>query len=436
MSSTCNNTLVVSKTLPTEITELRDVYEVFSEQGIDCISSDYHELFDLPDQMLRWGPNAIFAFRYEDLKFLGTHPAVGNFPAEMFVRQGFTAMQGLPIPFEESGNILRFQKNQFFTTEPSVHAAVKRIFTHPFMPRDIPKFQDMATEIANKVVDAVSEIETINFVSDFAAIVSMKFWAEIFGMTAEEQTGLANAMHKLGTLTAGLDHTASGFKKMNDEGFPEYWKYLVPPIRRARENGNHMFLNKMATQFSALSTDLGDLPEDVDMFVACNLIDGFHALAGGISCTVYEMLRQPGTFDLIKADRTRASDLVAEALRLNPQVPLTSRYVWEDIAYNDLLIPKGSKVSLYWAAANRDPEQYAEPASFNISRSSTPAMTFGNGAQICPGRNVVQALTLATINVLVQDDVSIELAGKPVWLGSGFAPDTSIESIPVIIKRL
>lgn len=421
--------------LPRTIPDLPHVTDVFATRGIERISPDYHELFDLPERMLRWGPDALFAFRYEDLRHLGTHPAVGNFPADMFVKMGFTTMAGLPIPFEEAGNILRFQKNQFFTSEPAVHAAVKRIFTQPLMPKEMPAFQVIGEKIASAIIDAVSGAGEINLVGDFASVLAMRFWGEVFEMTQAEMEGLANAMHKMVPLTSGLDHTEEGFRRMNDEAFPDYWRYLVPAIRRARERGQHMYLNRMATQFAALPVDLGELPEDVDMFVACNMIDGFHAMAGGIACAINELLLNPEGHAAVRENPDLAPMAVAEALRLNPQVPLISRYVHEDIDYDGLSIPKGSRISLYWAAANRDPGAFAAPTVFDIHRAQKQPLTFGNGAQICPGRNIAQALAVVAVRALTQHGLSVSLTGDSEWAYAGPAPATSPIRIPVSIQR-
>lgn len=425
----------VRQKLPSSIAGLPHINDVFAERKITRISADYHELFDLPHRMLRWGPDAILAFRYDDLRALGVNPVVGNFPAETFVRMGFTAMLGLPVPFEEAGNILRFQKNQFFTTEQSVHAAIKRIFAQPLMPKAMPQFQAMGERIASAIVDAVAGKGEIDLVGDFATALAMKFWGEVFGMTPDELSGLSDAMHKLVPLTAGLDHTEAGFRRLNDEGFPEYWRYLVPAIRRARESGQHMFLDRMATQFSALPADLGELPEDVDMFVACNMIDAFHALAGGVACTIHEMIADGDVYTSARQDETLGQQIVVEALRLNPQVPLITRHVHEDFEYEGMSIPRGSRVSLYWAAANRDPDAFVDPTKFLLNRGPNPPLTFGNGAQICPGRNIAQTMALAAIRVLTQPGVSVSLSGRIEWAGGEYAPATSPSRIPVIVTK-
>lgn len=420
--------------LPTAIAGLDHATDVFTERAIERLSSDYHELFELPQRMLRWGPDALFAFRYEDLRRLGTHPAVGNFPAEMFVKMGFTTMAGLPIPFEEAGNILRFQKNQFFTAEPGVHGAIKRIFTQPLMPKEMPTFKEMAESIADEIIDVVAGAGEINLVGDFAGPLAMRFWGEVFQMTTEEREGLANSMHKMGPLTAGLDHTEEGIRRLNDEAFPEYWRHLVPPIRRARASGKHIFLNRVAAQFAALPVELAGLPEDVDMFMACNMIDGFHAMAGGVACAINELLNNQEAYDAVRENPQLAGKVVAEALRLNPQVPMTSRYVYEDIELDGLSIPRGSRVSLYWASANRDPSVFHNPSVFDMHREKLP-LTFGNGAQICPGRNIAQTMAVVAVNALVRRDISISLSGQGEWIAAGFAPSTSPVRIPVVITK-
>lgn len=55
-------------------------------------------------------------------------------------------------------------------------------------------------------------------------------------------------------------------------------------------------------------------------------------------------------------------------------------------------------MSLNIAAANRDPEVFADPGTFDPERSGPPALTFGAEPRICPGRNHALALAAGVLD--------------------------------------
>ena len=57
----------------------------------------------------------------------------------------------------------------------------------------------------------------------------------------------------------------------------------------------------------------------------------------------------------------------------------------EDISLRGKTIPKGSMIFVSLAAANRDPEQFADPDRFDITRANNKHLAFGNHIHYCAG---------------------------------------------------
>jgi cytochrome P450 len=84
--------------------------------------------------------------------------------------------------------------------------------------------------------------------------------------------------------------------------------------------------------------------------------------------------------------------LLTETLRYDPPVRVmrrvatgATRVAGADIAVGDLVV-------LDIAAANRDPEVFTDPGTFDPGRSGPPPLTFGSEPRICPGRDHAMAL--------------------------------------------
>ena len=78
--------------------------------------------------------------------------------------------------------------------------------------------------------------------------------------------------------------------------------------------------------------------------------------------------------------------LVEELLRFEPPIQqLPQRSTIADIDIAGTTIPKGSRVVLVLAAANRDPDRFADPDRFDPLRPNNQHFGFGGGIHYCFG---------------------------------------------------
>lgn len=419
--------------LPPTPDGLRHIGEILVEHNIPTLSPDYRELRDSADRMFMYSEGTILIFRHQDLKRLGSNPAVGNVPHDLFVQAYLDSLPGGPLPASEFENFLRLQKNQFFTTVPDVHARVKKMFAMPLMPREMPPYQDMTEAIADRLIQEKAGTGEIDLIGDLTAHIATGFWAELLGMTETERLEALRAVELFSPVTSFQNVTPEGMRLFNDVGIPAFWRALVPAIVRAREAGTRPFINRMADQFAALERDSDYLPESHEMFMACNMVDAFHAVGVAAGVSIYHLLLNPDAFAEVRADPTLAPAAVNEALRLSTPVQAITRGVLQDIDYDGMHIPAGTSILMYWAVANRDSDVHEHADKFDLHRPLKPPATFGTGAQICPGRNIAHTIATATVRAFAKPGISIELTGDAQWSGPAHAPPTLLTRVPVRI---
>jgi cytochrome P450 len=117
------------------------------------------------------------------------------------------------------------------------------------------------------------------------------------------------------------------------------------------------------------------------------LIAGFETTVNLIGNAVLALLANRSEWELLCADPVgRAAAAVDEALRYDPPVHQTSRIALETLELEGRQVRKGSEVLTLIAAANRDPEVYPHPATFDISRDNpAPHLAFSGGIHYCIG---------------------------------------------------
>jgi cytochrome P450 len=94
----------------------------------------------------------------------------------------------------------------------------------------------------------------------------------------------------------------------------------------------------------------------------------------------------------------------------------------------------GDKVVLFYPAANRDPEVFADPDAFDITRSPNPHVGFGGpGPHLCLGANLARMELKIMFRELYGRLPGLRADGEPEYLRSSF--DNGITRLPFTFAR-
>jgi cytochrome P450 len=141
-----------------------------------------------------------------------------------------------------------------------------------------------------------------------------------------------------------------------------------------------------ATSLLAASVAAGALAEDDALATLIFLlIAGNETTANLIGQVIYQLLLHPDRRARTLADRAVLQQFIEEVLRLHSPVQGLRRSPSEDVVLHGKLLKRGMPVRAMFAAANRDPEQFADPALFDASRTDGRHLAFGYGAHFCLG---------------------------------------------------
>ncbi|MFI6781199.1 cytochrome P450 [Micromonospora sp. NPDC050276] len=127
------------------------------------------------------------------------------------------------------------------------------------------------------------------------------------------------------------------------------------------------------------------------------LVQACDATAGLIGAAAHHLLSPAAPRAPVAAG---TADLLAEVLRLDPPVRATRRVTVDGVRLGGRDLPAGSPVLLRFDAANRDPQAFTEPATFQPGRPGAGLLTFGAGERGCPGDRHALALATGVLDVL------------------------------------
>jgi len=103
------------------------------------------------------------------------------------------------------------------------------------------------------------------------------------------------------------------------------------------------------------------------------------------------LLNHPDQWELFKQDPAgRAKATTEECLRYDAPVKSIQRIASEDVEMRGKVLRKDDRVRWFISSANRDPDAFPEPETFDIARHPNQHVAFGSGTHHCLGATLAR----------------------------------------------
>jgi cytochrome P450 len=137
----------------------------------------------------------------------------------------------------------------------------------------------------------------------------------------------------------------------------------------------------------------------------------------------------------LRNDRTLVEPVIEESLRYESPVHRISRTVTTDVELSGVRIPAGDLVTVYYAAANRDPMEFPHPDEFRLDRDLSNHVAFGAGIHYCLGAPLARAEARLSLNAFL-DRFSAIKPGQATAVRQTRTPQVfGFERLPLVLER-
>lgn len=279
------------------------------------------------------------------------------------------------------------------TSDPPDHDTMRRQFMRhfgpPHSPDLIPSLASFVTDLANELLDKVKArgVTRMDVVEDFSYPIPVSVIFRVLGAPiADEPQFHAWVTDFMQGADVGPERdtnegrTAAAKAAQSMADLDAYVRAWVE--RLVHEPGPGLLS-------AALHDDGPDGPVSQEAAVTnaqLLMIAGHDSTVNTITNSVMTMLRNPGSWDLVRDNPDLLPRTVEEVQRLQGSVQFfPSRWATADIEIGGTRIPAGSAVFLVWAAANRDPRRFPHPDRFDPMRTDNEHLGFGSGIHTCFG---------------------------------------------------
>jgi cytochrome P450 len=278
------------------------------------------------------------------------------------------------------------------TNDPPQHDKVRRQAMRHFGPPHttdlIPGTEPSIRKLCNELLDKVKGKTRIDVVDDYAYPVPVMVITKILGVPMKDEPQFHGwiADFMAGLTDMGPDSATEAGKARKAKGeasIAALQQYLAGLIKGYLKEPSDAMLSKMVNEDGP---DGRMTPAEAVANAMLLLIAGHDSTVNTISHCVLTVLRNPGSFDLLRRRPELVPGAIEEVLRLESAVQFfPSRSAVAEIEIAGTVIPKGSPVHLVYGAANRDPKKFSNPNTFDPERRDNEHFGWGSGIHTCFG---------------------------------------------------
>jgi cytochrome P450 len=268
------------------------------------------------------------------------------------------------------------------SADPPEHTRYRSLCTRAFSGRAVARIEPYIRGVARELADRLRGRSEMNVPTEFGVPLPLTVIADQLGVPRSDM---------------------ALFKKWSDDSVAPLGGMISP--QRALECAQsivdlqHYFAKKIEERRTQAREDiLSDLvdarldgvePLNVAEMLSILqqfLVAGNETTANLIASAVMLLIQNPDQLKLVREDRALIPNLIEEALRLESPVQTLFRMATCDTEVGGVEIPKGARIAVSYAAANRDPAVFPDPDRFDVTRKNAKEhLAFSRGEHFCIG---------------------------------------------------
>lgn len=307
--------------------------------------------------------------------------------------------------------LFRHHTTSLVFNDPPLHTRVRRILSGALTPRAIAAMEPGLVRLVDGLLDGLPD--PCDLIEHYASAIPVEVIGNLFDIPHAERGPLRDwSLAILGALEPSLTPEQEARGNAAVEAFSAYLDDLIARRRAAPGDPATDVLTRL------MQGDGDDVLTADALVQNCIFIlnAGHETTTNLIGNALDLLLRYPDQRARLLAEPTLIATAIEEVLRVESSNQLGNRVTTAPCRIGDLEVVAGTRVHLLMGAANRDPEQFADPDAFDIARAPNRHVAFAGGAHVCLG------LTLARL----EGRVAVErfLARFPSYQRAGPARHT------------
>lgn len=300
----------------------------------------------------------------------------------------------------------RLSRGTTLNSDGAEHDQRRKLLAHRLLPRALRSVGESIDEQADAVVEAAVRRGAVDAVADLATALPLAIVPDLVGWPRDEREHLIAWGGATFDILGPLNWQAV-------KAIPRSLQMLMFARRVVRNRS--VLEGSMAHELLRAADDGKLTHAECPKLMVDYIAPSLDTTISSISNAVFLLATHPEQWRLLKDDPGLIPNAINEVIRYESPLRAFARQVRDDTEIDGTPIPRGSRLLILYASANRDEAEWDSPDTFDIRRDASRQIGFGNGTHACAGQGLARMETAAILRALLERVDRIEVTGQPTW---------------------
>jgi cytochrome P450 len=307
------------------------------------------------------------------------------------------------------------------TLDPPRHDRLRRLVSVAFTPRRVTAMEPRVRQIATELLDDFAGDGRCDLLRDYARQLPSRVVGEMIGVPPERREAFLEWTEAM-VESPGAAARGAGVRNPARKIYAEFAEILEERRRERRDDLMSALLDA-EIDGERLSQD------ELLGFCFVLIVAGNDTTTNLIANGAVLLAHHPDERQALVGDPSGIPNAAEEMLRFESPAQALPRRATRDVRLHGRTIPAGSEVLLVWGAANRDEREFTEPDRFDVSRTLTRHLAFGQGIHFCLGANLARLEARVAFEELLARIPMYKLESEPRFVTSIWA--RALAGVPI-----
>jgi len=314
-------------------------------------------------------------------------------------------------------------------SDPPEHTSLRRLVSRGFTPRAAAALEATAHDVASELIDTFVAAGGGDAAEALAAELPLHVTGEMLGIPYDDRAAI---LQWTSTTIGATDPEQCPSPAAAADALAQYMEYGRGHIdRRRAQPADDVFSALVHAERDGVALTDHELLGWWQLLVTGSTETTRNLLSGGL-LLLLDHRDQAGA---LASDPALVDNAIEEMLRVITPVMHHQRRVTSTVEHESgVTFRSGEIVDLWMAAANRDPDVFDEPNTFDVTRAPNDHLSFGSGGpHFCLGANLARQEARAFFTQVLPHLDRMERAGPEARLRSTHF--NSLKHLPVVVRR-
>jgi cytochrome P450 len=350
-----------------------------------------------------WGVWAVFS--HADCSAVAKDPRLS-------VRRTGGMLFTLPVDRQdEFKKLVRMLGLWMIFIDPPEHTRMRKLMNKGFSPAAAEALRPQVENIVERRLDSFADVSEADLVKELAYPMPVRVISELLGVPETMHEAFLRWSAAIAEFNGSPHRTVEHAENAQNAvlALTDFFRHAVAERRRNKGSDLISLLVDIKEEGEALTEE--------ELYAQCVMLlfAGHETTRNLIASGLYSLLREPERMVELRENPTLIRSAVEEFLRFESPIQYTARVTTEAIELCGVRIPKRQTILCMLGAANRDPKQFKDPDTLNLSRLNNQHLAFSAGPHFCIGAQLARLEGQVAILKIIQRFPKMHLAQRPEW---------------------